>query len=400
MALEGPNGRLGPSTALVVSSGLPGLAVTRALGKCGVPVVVAHCAEDDLAANSRYARATLRLPLPEHDGAAFVDALLDLGAAYSGAVLMPTSDEATRDIALRADELAPYYRLACPGQDAVRRTVDKIHTYELAAKLGIPIPDTRAPRSGDEVAGLAGQIEFPCLVKPRESHLFYAHFRSKVAVAHSPDELIAAHDEATAAGLKVMVQELIPGPDNLGVNYNVFRAAGAVRAECTARKVRLSPARFGRPSVVVSDDVPEVVAPARALLDALSFEGFANIEFKLDPRDGKHKLFEVNCRHNVSTLLSVRCGLNFPYMAYRYASCGELPKPVKARTGVYWIHVTGDVFRSVTAAGRADRSLLEIVTPWMHPKVLAAFDRRDPAPFIRAMGHFAATHVGRYAPTR
>jgi hypothetical protein len=97
-----------------------------------------------------------------------------------------------------------------------------------------------------------------------------------VTVAANPRELREAHARASAAGLKVLVQELIPGPDHLGVNYNAFRARGTVHAECTARKVRLTPPRFGMPSVVLSDDVPEVVEPARAMLGALDLEGFAN----------------------------------------------------------------------------------------------------------------------------
>jgi predicted ATP-grasp superfamily ATP-dependent carboligase len=122
--------------ALVISSGLQGLAVTRALGERGVPVVVAHTNPNDLAPSSRHATRARLVPRPEHDGEGFADALLTLAEDHAGAVLIATTDEATRDVARHERELARHYRLACPSHDVVERTVDKAHTYDLAAARG------------------------------------------------------------------------------------------------------------------------------------------------------------------------------------------------------------------------------------------------------------------------
>ena len=62
--------------AIVASAGRQGLAVTRGLGERGAPVVVLHWDDDDLAAASRYATRTIRVPRPELDGRAFVDRVL------------------------------------------------------------------------------------------------------------------------------------------------------------------------------------------------------------------------------------------------------------------------------------------------------------------------------------
>ena len=366
--------------ALVITSGHQGLGVTRALAARGVPVVVAHAAPRDLAAASRLPAEVVRVPVPEQ-GPDFVDALLDLAPRYGAAVLMPTSDEATRDVAARRGELAAVFHVACPPLDAVRRCIDKAGTYALAQELGIAIPVTHAAETAEDVARIAATIDYPCLVKPRESHRYVAQLGAKVALARTAQDLTDAWAAAAELGLGVMVQDVIPGRDVLGVNYNAFRAQGEVRAECTARKVRLSPPRFGIPRVVHSAVVPEVVEPARALLDALGLEGFANVEFKLDERDGVYRLLEVNCRHNRSTLLSVLSGVDFPYMDYRYALTGELPTPVRQRTGGYWIDETDDVLLSLTRAGRDGAGLREIVRPWRGQKVFAAYDRADLGPW-------------------
>jgi predicted ATP-grasp superfamily ATP-dependent carboligase len=137
--------------ALVISSGLQGLAVTRALGERGVPVVVAHTNPNDLAPSSRHATRARLVPRPEHDGEGFADALLTLAEDHAGAVLIPTTDEATRDVARHERELARHYRLACPSHDVVERTVDKAYTYDLAAARGVPIPATFNPETGAEL---------------------------------------------------------------------------------------------------------------------------------------------------------------------------------------------------------------------------------------------------------
>ena len=113
--------------------------------------------------------------------------------------------------------------------------------------------------------------------------------------------------------------------------------------EFTAAKVRLTPRSFGPPSVVVSRVIPEIIEPARRLLDALGYEGYSCTEFKRDPRDGVYKLMEVNGRFNLSSLLMLRCGINLPAMAYRHAVLGEAPTGIEQPEGMHWIDGTKDL---------------------------------------------------------
>jgi D-aspartate ligase len=367
----------------VISKGAQGLAVTRGLGERGVRVIVLHWTDHDVARLSRHASESLRVPHPEHDGPAFVEALIGLADRYPGAVLFPTADEAVKDLANNKRELERHFVVACPDADVVERFIDKRHTYALAERLGIPIPRTLVPRSEDDLAGFAREVRFPCLVKPRESHRYVWHFKTKLAVVTSPSEMHEAFRAAAEAGVEVVIQELIPGPDVMGVNHNAYRWDGEILAECTARKIRLSPPRFGVPRVVLSADVPAVLEPGRAILEALGLEGFACTEFKFDHRDRTFKLLEVNGRHNLSSLLSIRCGLNFPWLSYRHLTTGERPSPVQARRGLYWIDETEELPRSMTRAGRDGRPLRELLRPWVRRHVFAVYDPADRAPLLR-----------------
>src|SRR5207249_9127600 len=112
---------------------------------------------------------------------------------------------------------------------------------------------------------------------------------------------------------------------------------GAPVVEFTSRKVRLAPPDFGFPTAVVSAPVPEVVGPGRRIVAAMGIEGFANVEFKRDARDGSYKLMEVNGRPNMSGALAVRCGIDFPLIAYRHLVHGVVPTAQRWERGVYWV---------------------------------------------------------------
>ena len=372
---------LGPP-AIVVSKAAQGLAVTRALGECGVRVVVAHWTDHDVARLSRHATEVVRVPQPERDGEAFVEALLALAPRFHGAVVIPTSDEAVRDLARRKRELGRHFVVACPDAAVAERFIDKRHTYELAAERGIAIPRTLVPSSIADLDRFDAQVMYPCLVKPRESHRWVWNFEGKMAVVRDVAEMRAVYRDAVAAGVDVVIQELIPGPDACGVNYNAYRVDGAVVAECTARKVRQAPPGFGLPRVVRSVEVPQVVEPGRAILEALGLEGFACTEFKYDARDRTFKLLEVNGRHNLSTLLSVRSGMNFPWISYRHLTSGSCPPVTRQRSGLYWIDETMELPQSLTRAGRDARPLREILRPWFRGHVFAVYDRHDRAPLL------------------
>jgi predicted ATP-grasp superfamily ATP-dependent carboligase len=386
--------------AIVVSKAAQGLAVTRALGEQGIRVVVLHWTDHDVARLSRHADEVVKVPQPERDGDAFVEALLGLAPRLHGAVVIPTSDEAVRDLARSKPELSRHFIVACPDADVSERFIDKRHTYELAAERGIAIPRTLVPTSIADLDRFHERVMYPCLVKPRESHRWVWRFDGKMAVVHDLAAMRAVYSDAVDAGVDVLIQELIPGGDACGVNYNAYRAGGEVVAECTARKVRQAPPGFGLPRVVRSVEVPEVVEPGRAILEALGFEGFACTEFKYDARDRTFKLLEVNGRHNLSTLLSVRSGLNFPWISYRHLTTGELPPAPRQRTGLYWIDETMDIPQSFTKAGRDGRPLREILRPWFRDHVFAVYDGDDRAPLLEGGARRVASAIRARTPLR
>ncbi len=369
--------------ALVVSGHTMALAVVRALGEAGVPVGVLHYDARDMAQASRYVVEDGRVPHPLHDEERFVGELMQRAPGYERPLLVPASDESLVALSRHADALSSGYVVACAAWDVVRRVIDKSCTYEVAERSGVAAPRTRVPRSGADLEVQAAEIGFPLLLKPAESHRFYERFGRKMVRVETLAALHAAYAAAVDAGLSVMVQEIIPGPDDLVVNYNAYTWDGVPRAEFTARQVRKAPPQFGSPRVVLAERIPGVIEPGRRILAALGFSGFACTEFKLDPRTGSYVLMEVNGRHNLSGLLAVRSGVNFPLLQYRHLMEGVLPNaPSSPRYGLYWTDAFRDVGYNVAGLRRERYGAAEYLRPYAARHCDAILDRRDPGPSL------------------
>ena len=66
----------------------------------------------------------------------------------------------------------------------------------------------------------------------------------------------------------------------------------------------------------ITDWVPEIVEPSLRLFRHVGLRGLANVEYKLDPRDGRHKLIECNARFTASNCLVSASGVNLAAFVY------------------------------------------------------------------------------------
>ncbi len=362
-----------------------GLAVVRSLGAAGVPVVLVWHSETEHARHSRYVERSVRAPDPGQEPDRYRDRLLDLIRPSGHGLVLPTTDETVTLAARARGELEPQATVACPHWIVAELFLDKHLTYDLADRLGVAAPETTLPLGAKHVEELATTVSYPCLVKPRSSYEYTRAFGVKMKKAWTPTELLSAWREAEEAGIGTLIQEFIPGPETAGVNYNGYYVDGQPVVETTARKVRLWPEDIGFPTVVVGRTAPEVLEPSRRLLGGMGIDGFANVEFKCDSRTGEPILMEVNGRPNMSGMLSIRCGVDFPLITYRHLCSGDRPNsPPAPREGVFWINEPSDLAGSVSRIRAGKMSARQYLGPYLRPHVFAWLSWSDPGPFTQA----------------
>ena len=333
---------------------------------------------------SKYVRENIFAPHPEHEEKRFLDLLVSVIKRYDRCVVIPADDATLVTVSRHKTELEKQAIIQCTSWDVTQKFLDKKYTYALAEQHGIPAPKTIVPQSAEEVRRSANTIQLPCLVKPCYSHHYFEKFKKKMAEVHTVEQMVAEYQRATDAGVEVMIQELITGDDTLGINYNSYFVDGEPLIEFTAEKVRLSPPSYGIPCVVRSREaIPEVLEYGRKILRALNFEGYSCTEFKWDARDGKYKLMEVNGRHNRSGLLSVRCGINFPWIAYMHDTALKPPDVDSYSTGIYWIDEFKDISTTTKRVVMGRYSPVRFIIPYFRPHIYAVFDWHDLRPFLK-----------------
>jgi D-aspartate ligase len=381
--------------AIVLGGRESGMAVIRALGRRSVPLISVCHAADEYAMLSKHVTAAIRSPDPEVDEARYVEVVGNVAAANPGGLLIPVSDPTLVTAARHKELFEQHVQVACMDWARVNRCIDKSQTYATAEAEHVPVPRTLYPRSVDELMESYRELKLPCVVKPRMVHLFAPVFHCKMIKVHDHASLIRVWKEVNDAGFDALVQEFVPGPDYNGANYNAYIVDGEVWAECTAQKLRSYPAEVGSPRLVVSRDIPEVSAVGRQILRSLGVYGFANVEFKRDDRDGVFTLMEVNCRHNMSAALAVRCGTDFPLIQFNHLIHGERLPTSRAESDVYWISVANDLTEGLKLIARGQASL-RYFRPYAHRHVCDFFDPRDPSPFAQ----LAADRLRRFASNR
>ena len=379
-----PNASSHPNKVLVIGCCLTGYAVIRALSQRDIHIVaVTYSEERDVAHLSRLVSEVAHSPVPE-DGEKFVDYLISNADRWGGALILETADRVAVILSKYKKELSKHYRIATPDWAALSVFVEKEKTYALAEELGIPHPKSLYLEHDTEVP----DVLFPCILKPVRGFEFAAKFQRKNFQVNDATELMDKLKLCRDAGLPMILQEIIPGPDeNLYKMQGYINSKGVTVGKFFYRKLRQNPPRFGIARVGVSvERYPEVEELTDKLLHHTNYRGYFSNEFKLDPRDGQLKLIENNCRMPRSGMLATMSGVNFPWLMFQDLVLGIQSDVTQYKTGTYWIDLWSDMYNLV--ASKEDISRLDYIAPYLaHDKVFSDLNFSDLKPFIRVVSN-------------
>lgn len=333
--------------AIIVGGDFHGLGIIRSLGRHGVPL----CVVDDeysIGRFSKYTTFTVRAPNLRSEEET-VDFLIEMGhrMKLKGWVLFPTRDEHVAAFSRHKQVLSQVFRVPTPGWEITKWAWNKWNTYCLAQQLGIPIPRTWCPRTIEEIDQI--DAEFPLAIKPSVKEDFFYATKAKAWRAETRDELKEMFQRASGhvGSNEVLVQEIIPGDGTRQFSSCVFMKNGIVLGSMEAQRWRQHPPEFGRAATFVeSIDLPVVEELTLKFLRAINYYGLAEVEYKLDPRDGKYKLLDVNARTWGFHALGSPAGVDFSYLLYA-DQIGEPVATCRGRSGVGWIRMVTDFPTSI-----------------------------------------------------
>jgi len=378
------------------------LAAARSLAHRGVRVYAVHFApKKPLAA---YSRCLTYVQGPDLDrNEVVLDFLLTFGRRFRDRpVLMPAQDHAVLFMHRHRIALREQYRLYVWESDELAESGSKCGLRGVAERYQLPVPKTVAPRNrGDLEEGIC-QLTFPCIVKPEFTMQWWNPAAKELGLSKKAirvddgEELRELFGRTEKLGSRVVIQQMVVGPDEGHMSYTAFVSPeGRIAAELVARKLRIHPPRFGVGCYLEAAEIDDARRVGREIIERLGFRGFTSLQFKRDERDGRLYLIEINLRFPIWIGLPIACGVDYPW--YYYETC--LGRPVETpghiHFGTRWIDFHKDIQSMRVYAREGTWTWAQWVLGLLRRPVPLLFRWDDPMPALMSM----AERFGRRMPS-
>ena len=214
--------------------------------------------------------------------------------------------------AFPANCIAPYV-----SGELIGTLINKERFYALCDEHGIDHPGTFVYR---RELGPDYELSFkpPYICKPSDGVAYCAHpipGNEKVFLCQDRAELDAVLDRVYASGYPgtMIVQDFIPGDDSYMHVLTCYSDRDAkVKLMCLGHVLleEHNPHGIGNHAVILTEVDEPLCKRIRAFLEAIGFVGFSNFDIKYDRRDGRYKVFEINCRQGRSNYYVTGAGYN------------------------------------------------------------------------------------------
>ncbi|MFI1384550.1 ATP-grasp domain-containing protein [Embleya sp. NPDC020886] len=268
----------------------------RSLGRAGVAVhAVVEDAYTPTALSRHLSRRHVWPTTGLEDPAALLERLLRIGRGLPArAVLVPTDDEAALLAAGARDRLAECFLLPEVEPDLPAGLAGKRGLYRRCLAHGVPAPDTRFPVDREQLVTDAAELGYPVVVKNLAP---WDRLRAPVVAGTT-----LVSDERTLLALvdaprSVLLQTYLPREAAQDWIVHLYAAPdGRCAPVFTGLKLRSWPAHAGVTTYARALANPGLARRSARLCRAIGYRGPADLDWRLDLRDGRYKLVDFNPR--------------------------------------------------------------------------------------------------------
>lgn len=377
---------------VLLRCGLGSLAVMRSLGSLGIKVIGVTEDADSITIRSKYCYRSYDFDFSSFESDKLEKLLHEIAAQFdTKPILLATSDETGIFVAEAYERLAADYLIAQNSGPIVEQLANKMSMFDLAIANDVPVPMTVLPASVQEVRQYAKMFKFPVMLKGAMGNRLYEQSGMKMVAASSEEEMIERYRQLEdAEEPNVMIQELIPGPDDEVYIFNgFFDADSNCTAGFTGKKVRQYPIHTGCASMGECRTYPEVAELTIRFMQNIGYKGILDIGYRKDPRDGKYKVLDINPRVGQAFRIFVdENGLDVVRAMYMTLTNQPIAQAVVPREGRRWIIEDMDFISAL------DNRREGLLTCWQWLKSMRGveegmyFSLRDPVPFLLALKKF------------
>ncbi|MBP3729600.1 MAG: ATP-grasp domain-containing protein, partial [Lachnospiraceae bacterium] len=299
----------------------------RQLHQLGCRTTVLCASKLDAGYASRYPRKKILVSEIRENDAAYRAAIeKELKEGYD--FLFPVLERAT-DICTDGRIAAQYpeLKILAALREAFLKAYDKQQTMDCCMDNQIPCPVTR--REGESLEDYLQKVSFPLAAKPRRGS-GSAGFK-KVRNRQELEKLIKSGEIVLE---DYVLQEFIP-QDQYMCNCYIMMSEGRPIYTVELKTYRWYPIDGGPGCFARTVDQPRVRENAVRLFQALGWDGFGQVSFMMDTRDGVAKVTEINGRISAGIRIVEYAGCE-PVRNLLDRACGLplIPRREKVREGL------------------------------------------------------------------
>jgi len=324
------------------------LAAATNLKKRGLEVTVGDSSILAPALWSKYCDKRLIYPSSRYKPIEFVDCLLAEVKKTKYDLLLPASEAEIYLVSKYKHEFEEYTNVAAVDFDLLMLARDKAETMKAAMNCGIPCPHTYIFETLEQLEEIKDDIEPPVVIKPR-----IASGGRGLAIVHDKTKIVSEYHKTHINYPFPIIQEYIPSNEYGSVTNCILDKSGKLITAFSYRRIREFPVKAGASTFVESVRRPEQEEIAYRFLKSIGWYGLGMLEFRIDSRDGKPKIIELNERLNASTKLSILSGVEIPFLLYQLFVHSEVEPVTEYKVGMRcrWLW-PGDVLHFLTNPDR------------------------------------------------
>jgi predicted ATP-grasp superfamily ATP-dependent carboligase len=215
------------------------------------------------------------------------------------------------------------------------KAYDKRETIKICEEINVPAPKTILISALKDLEEVKRKFQFPVVVKAAEEWGSVKYANNIEEVYKFFKIIEKQFPEQIKEGKFPMVQEYIRGD---GHGFYALMDHGKLKAFFMHKRLREFPATGGPSSLAESFYDDNLRFYGEKILKHLNWHGVAMVEFKKDKRDDMYKIMEINPKLWGSLALSIRAGIDFPFLLYKLAKGEnfELPESYKIGLKFQW----------------------------------------------------------------
>ena len=220
-------------------------------------------------------------------------------------LVVPLGDNTAMYLSQHKDEVRDKAKIAVNDWDIFSKVIDKTKTMQVCEEYGIPAPRTLF--TDDPVAEIREKgLEYPVVVKPKTG-VGSIGFN----IVDNEETLVKLLENYDNANGPLLVQEYIEQDGASQFGAEIFRDRdGVIRAALAAEVARWYPIDGGSRLLSISIHDQDILDSSIKLVNALNWNGYANIDLVWDAKEKKAKILELNGRTGASVKLDFLAGVD------------------------------------------------------------------------------------------